>query len=79
MFAYNKYGKRFTFYAEMSKALGPKPFLKLNTCKGETILNIPYGQIILTGSAKLKAEAEHHGSRKQHTDIPASPARVAKD
>jgi hypothetical protein len=79
MFAYHKYGKRFAFYAEMSKALGARPFLKLNTCKGETILNIPYGQIILTGGAKLKAEAEHHDSREQYTDISQSPARVAED
>lgn len=79
MFAYCKYGKHFAFYAELSKALGPKPFLKLNTCKGETVLNIPYGQIILTGGAKLKAETEYHDGRKQYTEISQSPARVAKD
>ncbi len=79
MFAYRRYGKLFAFYAEMSKALGPKPFLKLNTCKGETVLNIPYGQIILTGGAKLKAEAEHYDGRKQYKDIPSSFARVAED
>lgn len=79
MFAYRKYGKHFAFYAEMSKALGPKPFLKLNTCKGETVLNIPYGQIILTGSAKLKAEAEGHDGRKQHKDISQSSARITED
>jgi hypothetical protein len=78
MFTYRKYGKRFAFYAEMSRALGPKPFLKLNTCKGETIVNIPYGQIILTGSATLKAEAEIYDGRK-HTDISSSSARVAED
>jgi hypothetical protein len=79
MFAYVKYGKHFALYAELSLAFGVRPFFGFNTCNGETILDIPYGQIILTGGARLKAETESHDSEEQYKDIPAPSARIAED
>lgn len=79
MFAYVKYGKRFAVFAELSRSLGPRPFFAWNTCNGETILNIPYGQVILTPGWKLKAEAERHDAQQENTDLSPPSARVAED
>jgi len=79
MFAYAKYGKRFAVYAEFSVELGGRPFFELNTCNGETIVNIPYGQIILTPGDILRAETESHDGKEQDNDIPSPSARVAED
>jgi hypothetical protein len=78
MFAYVKYGKRFAVFAELSRSLGARPFFALNTCNGETILNIPYGQVILTPGWKLVAEAEHD-AQQEDTDLPPPAARAAED
>ncbi len=79
MFAYRKYGKHFAVYAELSKELGMRPFFRLNRCNGETVLNISYGQVILTPGRKLKAESKSHDVEKQDTDVPPPPARTAED
>jgi hypothetical protein len=79
MFAYVKYGKHFALYAEFSLAFGARPFFGLNTCNGETIVDIPYGQIILTGGSRLKAETESHDGEKQYKNISASSARITED
>ena len=79
MFAYVKYGKHFALYAELSKELGARPFFEFNTCNGETIIDIPYGQLILTSGKKLKAEAESHDGQKEHQGLPDSSARTAED
>ncbi len=78
MFAYVKYGKRFAVYAEASKELGIRPVFRLNTCNGETILNFPYVQVILTPGRKLKAGLENDGE-KQDKDIPPPSEGTSED
>lgn len=48
MFAYLKCGKSAAIYFELSKNLGKHPIFSINSCNEETIINIPYGQIIFT-------------------------------
>jgi hypothetical protein len=78
MFAYVKYGKRFAVYAEASKELGMRPIFRLNTCNGETILNLPYAQVILTPGRKLKAGPENDGE-KQDKNFPPPSERTPED
>lgn len=79
MFAYFKYEKRFAVYAELSYALGLRPFFEINTCNGETIVNIPYGQIILTPAERLMAETESHNETRQTENISSPPTGIAED
>lgn len=79
MFAYVKYGKSFAVYAELSKELGSRPLFRLNTCNGETILNVPYVQVILTPGRKLKAGTKSHDGEKQDKDIPPSSEGTPED
>lgn len=79
MFAYCKYGKYFAVYAELSKGLGSRPAFRLNTCNGETILNLPYAQVILTPGWKLRAETENYDGEEQDKDIPSPPPGAAED
>ncbi len=78
MFTYRRYGKRFAVYAEVSKELGMRPFFRLNRCNGETVLNIPYGQVILTPGRKLSAESKSHDAEEQDTDV-SPPAAGASE
>jgi hypothetical protein len=41
-------------YIELNKEFGAAPLYGINSCNGETIIDIPYGQIILTPPAVLK-------------------------
>lgn len=79
MFAYVKCWHYFAVYAEMSKNLGATPFFKINTCNSETIIDIPFCQIILTPGGTLAAETKYRNDAEQNKNIPAPPARTAKD
>ncbi len=80
MFAYGKCGKYFAVYIEFSKELGIKPFFEFYTCNGETILDMPYGQIIITPQKILAAETEgRHGDEKQDEQYSQAAACLAED
>ena len=64
---YYRLGKIFALHVEISKELGTSPFFRFYTCKGETILDIPYIQVIFTGSHSLKNECAHLSTEKQDT------------
>ncbi|MCD8570661.1 MAG: hypothetical protein LRY76_03890 [Alphaproteobacteria bacterium] len=46
----------FAVYGEWRKEYGRKPFFSIHACNGETIIDIPYGQIIFTPRRILLAE-----------------------
>jgi hypothetical protein len=79
MYIYGKCGNVFALYLELSPALGKTPWLDINTCNNETIIDIPYGQIILTTRAALLGETGSVNRYEQRNGkISSHPARNAK-
>lgn len=81
---YYRFGNRFAVFLELSKQLGPTPFLQIKTCKGEIILDIPYGQFILTAPSKLAAlnnDNRHvtNHDQQQHTNLPQDSAGIPEN
>lgn len=74
MIAYVKYRNVCAISFEWSKDLGIWPFFKFNTCKGETVIDIPYGQIIITPRAKLLAEKKRQAHDYEQRDQKLPPA-----
>lgn len=54
MYVYFAPGKRFAFYVEVARELGCFPLFSLNFCKDESIIDIPYIQIIVTPGRLLR-------------------------
>jgi hypothetical protein len=69
----------FAVYLEFSRALGARPFFSLNTCNGESIMDIPYGQIIITPGKRLRAEAGKKGNEERDRQIAVAAARLTED
>lgn len=78
MFAYYKCGDLAAIYVEFSKSLGLQPFFGIKTCNEETVIDIPYGQIIFTPQKKLRQEKiyelriepTHYGQADQKIHTP---------
>jgi hypothetical protein len=53
MFAY--FSNRYTgaIYLEFKKELGAQPVFAVNNCMGETVIDLPFVQIIITPRSKL--------------------------
>lgn len=79
MVAYFKCGKHFAVHCELSRELGFMPFFGLNTCNGETIVDIPFGRIILTPRKKLLAETRHDDIKRQNGDLASPAARTTEN
>ena len=79
MYIYKRFGRYMAVYGEFSTDLGMKPFFAFKTCNLETIIDLPYVQIILTPGSKLKAEKGHPCDDADHTSFPSSSARAAED
>lgn len=85
MFAYFKCGKSAALYIEFSKNLGLRPFFRIKTCNGETVLDIPYGQLIFTPPRKAmqkpkqRVKVEPTNDEQADKKIHAPPAGVAKN
>lgn len=70
------WGNFFAFYIEFNISFGAKPILSKEYCKGETIVNFPYGQIIYTPARVLAAKTEKiyvAGTAALHTPLTGTP------
>lgn len=72
MYWYWRLKSVFAIYMELSKGIGPKPFLKARRIQNELMIEIPYGYVIITPRHILLNEltARHqraHGMRKHET------------
>lgn len=68
---YYRFKNHFAVYLEFKKDFGLQPWMKINTCNGETILDIPYGQVIFTTGAKLEGEhAKGNDNNKKPANMP---------
>jgi hypothetical protein len=80
MYVYKKFGKFFAAYIEISKDLGAAPAFGIKACNGETLIDIPYGQIILTPRSVLRCEQGFkENERPKYKCISEVTARVAKN
>lgn len=83
MFAYLKCRRFAALYIEFSIELGLRPFFEIKTCNGETVFDIPYGQIIFTPAKSLRQESaktiRNEQTQHKNTNFHAPPARTAKD
>lgn len=87
MYIYARHKYCGALYAECSKAFGAKPFCMIEHCKGETIIHLPYVQIILTPPSLLQGfqaslsedETHDHGTNtKTKRPAKASPKQQQK-
>jgi len=68
---YYRFKNRFAVYLEFQKDYGAQTWIKINTCNRETILDIPYGQVILTTASKLEGEhAQRNYQNKRSANMP---------
>ncbi len=84
MMFYFCFGKAFAMSVEFNKEFGATPLLHKNTCKGETILDIPFGQIIYTPPNVLAVKNGLNGTDTDTNEtgtpsIHASSARTAEN
>lgn len=79
MIAYIRCRKIFAIYLEFSRAWGPRPFFRLKTCNGESIMDIPYGQIIITPGKILRSGNRVDWNEKRDRNTAAFTARTAED
>ena len=86
MYAYFRCGNLAALYLEFSKDLGHKPFFKIKACNGETIFDIPYGQVIFTPGRILnknrpetKADKTLTHDEQEDTDIFKTPTGAAEN
>ena len=87
MYLYIKCGPAVAIYMEFSKSLGFAPLFDIESCNGETIMNFPYGQIIITpykkrtNDSKNKASANENGYKntQKNNNLHAAPKRVTKN
>lgn len=68
---YMRAGKFLAIHIEICPKYGIKPFLAINTCKRETIIDIPYSRIIISGSKALKYESEHSSTKPSGPQDPS--------
>ncbi len=71
MNTYFKHTKLGAIYAELSKELGIKPFFVIKHCNSETIIHMPYMNIIITPRAAL--HDEKRSIKHEHKDKQAPP------
>lgn len=79
MFGYIKCGKLFAVHVEFAKELGARPYFSLITCKGESIIDIPYGRIIITPGKILRAELGIDGNEKADCETVVSSPRISEN
>ena len=61
-----RFGRWASIHIEISKNLGKEPWMQINTCKDETIIDIPYAQVIFTPGKVLYRERKHRQSNQNH-------------
>ncbi|MCK6418356.1 MAG: hypothetical protein L6Q57_05380 [Alphaproteobacteria bacterium] len=79
---YIRGGQFFALYLEICRDFGSRPFFRLETCDKETIIQLPYAQIIWTPGACLKDEALNRGNNANGPcaqTFSAHRARAAED
>ena len=69
----------FAVHLEFSKNLGLVPFFDINTCNGETIIDISYGRVFLTPRNRLTAERKFLQNGKTNNKYSCSSSGVPKD
>jgi hypothetical protein len=79
MIGYTRFGDLFAVYTEISRDMGPHPFFSLNSCNGETIISLPYAEIILTPGEILKAEKRGRENENGTRTLSEPAARAPED
>jgi hypothetical protein len=88
MMTYIKLGKIRSLFIEINKEFGTRPVFRKNTFHYETIIDIPYGQIIYTSGQwrpKRKCSKQKVSIRsiangnKQTGEITKRPKRICSD
>ena len=80
---YVRCGNAFACHAEFSKDLGMFPLWEINICKGETIFDIPFGQIIYTPRKQLMRETglplDDKGHKQGNLQISDAASRATEN
>lgn len=79
MSLYIKYKTLFALYIEFTVQFALTPFFRIKTCKGETIIDIPYGQIIFTPGNKLRSEQGRPPCEEKQDQSAAYDARISEN
>lgn len=65
MYIYAGYRYLGAIYVECNKAFGRTPLIMIESCNGETIVNIPYVQMIITPRKVMRHNEGTHNERSK--------------